>query len=390
MLTEKRIRDAKPCGKLTYLWDGEVKGLAVRITKAGAKAYVLRYRVGGRQRIATIARTSEIALSEARLLAGSELVAIRAGESDPLDRHEAARTAPTVNDAIDRFVRETCPARIAVGRMAQRTLTSTGAAQTGTFARDWAAARSPALVSKMSRPRLRACRDQRATGCWPYLSRVLNLCETWEWRNQHTNPVRGVEKAVEQPRDRTLTPDELAALGTALAGMAYQQQPAVAALLTAALTGLRISEVLGMQWRHIDFDARLLTIPASKTGKRTQVLNSPVVELLARVPRFDSYVFAGGRSYKVVRRVFIVATAKAGIGDATIHDLRRTVMTNAAASGIGVHVLRDLLGHKTTAIADQYIRRTGSALVDATEQSGAAMAAMLNGKKGAGLVPVHK
>ena len=86
----------------------------------------------------------------------------------------------------------------------------------------------------------------------------------------------------------------------------------------------------------------------------------------------------------------MVATAKAGIGDATVRDLRRTVMTNAAASGIGVHVLRDLLGHKTTAIADQYIRRTGSALVDATEQSGAAMAAMLNGKKGAGLVPVHK
>ena len=35
------------------------------------------------------------------------------------------------------------------------------------------------------------------------LSRVFNLCETWDWRPQHTNPVRGVE-AVEEPRDRTL------------------------------------------------------------------------------------------------------------------------------------------------------------------------------------------
>ena len=64
-------------------------------------------------------------------------------------------------------------------------------------------------------------------------------------------------------------------------------------------------------------------------------------------------------------------------------------MTNAAASGIGVHVLRDLLGHKTTAMADRYIRRTGSALVDATERSGAAMAAMLKGEKGADVVPLR-
>ena len=298
MLTEKRIRDAKPCGKLTYLWDGEVKGLAVRITKAGAKAYVLRYRVGGRQRIATIARTSEIALSEARLLAGSELVAIRAGESDPLDRREATRSAPTVNDAIDRFARETCPARIAVGRMAQRTADEyrRGADR---YVRPRLGSRKVASVGRQDvETTVAGLPGPTRNRVLAFLSRVLNLCETWEWRNQHTNPVRSVEKAVEQPRDRTLTPDELAALGTALAGMAYQQQPTVAALLTAALTGLRISEVLGMQWRHIDFDARLLTIPASKTGNRPQVLNSPVVELLARVPRFDSYVFAGGRSYK--------------------------------------------------------------------------------------------
>ena len=34
-------------------------------------------------------------------------------------------------------------------------------------------------------------------------SRMFNLCGTWDWRPQHTNPVRGVE-AVEEPRDRTL------------------------------------------------------------------------------------------------------------------------------------------------------------------------------------------
>ena len=71
------------------------------------------------------------------------------------------------------------------------------------------------------------------------LSRVFNLCETWEWRPRHTNPVRGVEKAVEEPRDRTFTPDELGKLGKALSALEKKNAVAVAAVRVAALTGLR-------------------------------------------------------------------------------------------------------------------------------------------------------
>ena len=83
-------------------------------------------------------------------------------------------------------------------------------------------------------------------------------------------------------------------------------------------------------------------------------------------------------------------TAKAaGLDDVRLHDMRRTVMTNAAESGIGVHVLRDLPGHRTTAMADRHIRRAGGALVDATEQSAASMAAMLAGEKRGELVDLN-
>ena len=68
--------------------------------------------------------------------------------------------------------------------------------------------------------------------------------------------------------------------------------------------------------------------------------------------------------------------------DVRLHDLRRTVMTQAAAVGIGTHVLRDLLGHKTTIMADRYIRAVGNPVRDAREQVGAAMAAMMEGKTG--------
>ena len=63
-----------------------------------------------------------------------------------------------------------------------------------------------------------------------------------------------------------------------------------------------------------------------------------------------------------------------------LHDLRRTVMTAAAAAGVGTHVLRDLLGHRTAAMADRYVRSVGNPVRDAREQVGTAMAAMMEGK----------
>ena len=114
-----------------------------------------------------------------------------------------------------------------------------------------------------------------------------------------------------------------------------------------------------------------------------------MLELVASMPRVNAnrHVFAGGVagaaiSYKTVRAVFARAAEAAELTDIRLHDLRRTVATNAAAAGVGVHTLRDLLGHSTLAMSNRYVRRTGGALVAAVEQSSAEMAAMMRGSKG--------
>ena len=53
----------------------------------------------------------------------------------------------------------------------------------------------------------------------------------------------------------------------------------------------------------------------------------------------------GPLTYRTARTHFAAAARLAGLTDVRLHDLRRTVMTNAAAAGV-THVLRDLLGHK--------------------------------------------
>ena len=55
-------------------------------------------------------------------------------------------------------------------------------------------------------------------------------------------------------------------------------------------------------------------------------------------------------------------------------------MTAAARAGIGTHVLRDLLGHKTTAMSDRYIRSVGAPVRDAREKIGAEIAAAMAGE----------
>ena len=219
-----------------------------------------------------------------------------------------------------------------------------------------------------------------------FASRLFNLFEAWEWRPQHTNPVRGVDRAREEARDRILSPGEIAALAAALAETEAVNPAAVAAIRFAAVTGLRIGEILAIQWEHVDFATNRLLLPETKTGRRHHHLPSAALAILVKLPRINAWAFTTGRdapvTYRTVRLHFARVVHPAGLDDVRLHDLRRTVMTTAAAAGVGTHVLRDLLGHKTTAMADRYIRAIGNPVRDAREQVGAAMAAMMEGKGG--------
>ena len=382
MLTEKRIRDAKPQARTRILWDSKVKGLGVRITPAGAKSFILNYRVDGRERRATLARVSELSLKSARDRASSELGAIRAGDIGPLERRREAREAPTVGHGVERFFEEFAPARVGIGRMSDRTvyeyrklarrylLPILGDRKIGDVTRTH--------IELMVQPLPNTQRNRVLA----LASRLFTLFEFWGWRPQRTNPVRGIERAREEERDRVLSPTEVVALAAVLESATEQHPGPVAAIRFAAVTGLRIGEILGIRWEHIDFETARLTLPSTKTGRRNHGLPSPALDILSSLPRINDWVFTTGRhaavTYRTVRKVFASVVRNAGLVDVRLHDLRRTVMTRAAMAGVGTHVLRDLLGHKTAAMADRYIRSVGNPVRDAREQVGLEIAALMS------------
>ena len=385
-LSERVIRDAKSAKTTRIIWDQEVKGLGVRVTTAGVKSFILNYRIDGRERRATLARCSEISLKAARERAGQELGAIRTGESDPLSRRREAREAPTVADLIDQFLTVEGPTRISHGRMAERTLQE--------YRRQVRAYLLPA-IGKRRVVDVKRADVERMVARLPgptrnrvlaLTSRLFTLAERWQWRSQNDNPARGVERSREDARDRVLAPSELAALAGALNGLEDDYPAAVAAIRFAAVTGLRIGECLAVRWEHVDFETGRLIMPETKSGRRVHDLPSVALEILAALPRINDWAFTTGRdaplTYRTVCKRFGEAAKAARLADVRLHDLRRTVMTSAAAAGVGTHVLRDLLGHKTTTMADRYVRAVGNPVREAREQVGAAMAAMMRGESG--------
>jgi integrase len=152
-------------------------------------------------------------------------------------------------------------------------------------------------------------------------------------------------------------------------------------VLTAAMTGLRQSELLGLRWRDVDWTAQRIRVrnayvrgEHSSAGKsdlstrRSVPLADRLVGELDRwsqrtvYGRDDDLVFAHpqlGRPLdgsKVSRR-FREACVEAGVRQIRFHDLRHTFATRLAASGQPLRAIQEFLGHadiKTTQIYAHY------------------------------------
>src|SRR5690606_4663292 len=60
---------------------------------------------------------------------------------------------------------------------------------------------------------------------------------------------------------------------------------AAAAIRLFLLTGCRKRELLSLRWDEVDLERGLLFLPDSKTGKKTVILSSYALMVLADVPR---------------------------------------------------------------------------------------------------------
>jgi hypothetical protein len=71
-ITKRAVDQLQPGERDTFVWDGEVKGFGLRCRPSGAKFYVLKTRVGGRQRWMTIGRHGSPWTAESAIATSTE------------------------------------------------------------------------------------------------------------------------------------------------------------------------------------------------------------------------------------------------------------------------------------------------------------------------------
>ncbi|MGH9825804.1 MAG: tyrosine-type recombinase/integrase, partial [Blastocatellia bacterium] len=195
------------------------------------------------------------------------------------------------------------------------------------------------------------------------LSRILRLAV--DSGDLAENPCRRVRILKgEQHRTRYLLPDEEERLMTVLEDM---RSPLRNMVILAINSGLRVSEILKLKIEHVDFHRDVLYIKGTKTDEDREVpLNDVTRQLLTKLVmraqgQGDDYVFTNPRTstrYLTMKTAWHSACRQAGIRDLRFHDLRHTFGTRAADAGVPLNAIRDVMGHKSTAMTERYAHAT--------------------------------
>jgi len=418
--TVPRIEGFKcPNGKSqAFLWDSKAPGLALRVTKNGARSYVFQSRLkdGGALRM-TIGEPASWSIpdaqAEARKLQGLidqgkdpriERAATIAGQQAQRQVAKVERAKRDVSgiDAWTVYVADRHPHWGELSRRDHQLAVAVGGVPRK---------RSPGVLTKpgilrelLARPLTEV--DAQAVEKWvkretaerPVLTaRAFRLLRGFvNWCTEHDEyrsiivpdacKAKRVREKLAKPaaKDDSLQREQLKSWFAEV----RKQSPAMATYLQVLLlTGCRPGEALDMRWVDVDFKWKSLRIRDKVEGERTIPLTPYVAELLRELkqrndrrpepPRrikrdaeaaaeFDkkwkpsSWVFVAriqsGERVKDASHAHNRALDAAGLPHVTLHGLRRSFGTLAEWVEAPVGIVAQLQGHKPSAIAEKHYR----------------------------------
>jgi len=121
--------------------------------------------------------------------------------------------------------------------------------------------------------------------------------------------------------------------------------PVGAAIMIAAYTGLRVSELLALKSSSVRNGS--LFIAPGKTGKARSVPISPVLRPYLSALPLDM-------SYDQLRREFVAARTAAGMPHVRFHDLRHSCASMLINAGVDLYTVGAILGHSSTITTSRY------------------------------------
>ena len=330
-------------------------GFGLRVSPAGRKTFIVRYRFAGRRRRVSLGGYPVVTLADARRRATQVLGEV-AGGGDPAQARQDARDTPHFGDLAALYLGKHAEGKKRSWREDRRIIESE-------LFPLWRTRRAQEIYRRDVRELLETIAERPA----PIMAnRVLALVrkifnfgiarEIVEF-----NPCTHLERpGKERQRDRVLADDEIRVLWTRL-----DDEPVeiAAAFRLRLVTAQRGGEVFSMRWADLDLNERWWTIPGSDTKNSLPhrvPLSDLAIEILMRLrgrsERMSAppYVLAGARG----KRQRSKASARLGLPDFRGHDLRRTAASRMASAGVARLVIGKILNHAERGVTAVYDRHT--------------------------------
>src|SRR5262245_35934553 len=108
-ITKRTVDQLLPDSCDVLMGDYELKGFGVRCRPSGAKHYVLKTRIGGRQRWLTIGRHGSPWTPDSARREALRLLGLRASGQDPATERDRHKGAVTIAELGARFLQEYVP-----------------------------------------------------------------------------------------------------------------------------------------------------------------------------------------------------------------------------------------------------------------------------------------
>lgn len=266
------------------------------------------------------------------------------------DRHAANRT--TIGYLVDRYLREVTPYK----KSARTETHRLKALKTEFGAFSVAALRNTHIAEYRDR-RLAAGRaGATVLKELNSLSHLLDIAAKDWGIPMAGNPAKLVRRPqVARGRDRRLMPGEEDRLLNACERSRAKMLPNIVRF--AIETGMRMGEILSLQWRHVDLQNRIASLPDTKTGEPRQVpLSTAAVCAIRGLPRHinNDRLFWSWKRADSLENVWRRAVAGAGIQDLRFHDLRHEAVSRLFERGLNPMEVAAISGHKTLQMLKRY------------------------------------
>ena len=325
-------------------YDSATPGFGLRVTKAGARAFILNYHINKNERRYTIGKFPTWSAAAAREKATELRRKVDQG-IDPLEERNERREAPTFAVLWEEYQKVHLPTLSLRSQTDQRGMWVKHILPElrSMAVRDLTSRQVDELHAKIS-----IATPTRANRVLEVVRKALNLAVRWDWIEK--NPSDGFRRNAEHSRERYLSKDEYDLVFTALDRMPNRK--AANAIRLLILTGARRGEVLGLEWEDLDLGLGIWNRPPHKSKdrkrKRTPLSNEALILLKAMVETKDgTFLFptSTGGHLSDINRPWCWLRKETGMHDLRVHDLRHSFASILVSSGETLETIGKLLGH---------------------------------------------